>query len=119
VKRRKEADSVPEIWSVDLAVRILACVREELPKSLPYLVTGCWMGCRPFEIQRLEASMWDWERGYLDIGVKVAMKTMQQRFVPIPANVRALLQGREFRTITDDQVFLSKLLLLLVFSQLV
>jgi len=110
VKRRKEADSVPEIWSVDLAARILACVREELPRSLPYLVTGCWMGCRPFEIQRLEASMWDWERGYLDIGAKVAMKTMQQRFVPIPANVRALLQGREFRTITDDQVFLSKLL---------
>lgn len=110
IKRRKEADVVPEIWSVELMREILRCVMMERPASLPYLVTGCWMGCRPFEIQRLEASMWDWQRGYLDIGAKVAMKTMQQRFVPIPDNVRALLKGREFRTITDDQVFLSKLL---------
>lgn len=110
IRRRKEADVVPEIWSVDLMREILRCVMRELPKSLPYLVTGCWMGCRPFEIQRLESSMWDWERGYLDVGAKVAMKTMQQRFVPIPENVRVLLEGREFRTITDDQVHLSKLL---------
>lgn len=110
VKRRKEPDSVPEIWSVELARKILGCVKKNLPASLPYLVTGCWMGCRPFEIQRLDASMWDWQRGYLDIGAKVAMKTMQQRFVPIPENVKALMKGREFRTITDDQVHLSKLL---------
>ncbi|MDP1592484.1 MAG: hypothetical protein Q8M07_32275, partial [Prosthecobacter sp.] len=110
VKRRKEPDSVPEIWSVELALKILGCVKKNLPASLPYLVTGCWMGCRPFEIQRLDGSMWDWERGYLDIGAKVAMKTMQQRFVPIPENVKALMKGREFRTITDDQVHLSKLL---------
>ena len=38
--------------------------------------------------------MWDWQRGYLDIGPHVALKTMQQRFVPIPDNVRALLQER-------------------------
>lgn len=110
IKRRKEADVVPEIWSVELMKRILKCAMKELPQSLPYLVTGCWMGCRPFEIQRLDASMWDWKRGYLDIGAAVAMKTMQQRFVPIPDNVKALLKGREFRTITDDQVHLSKLL---------
>ncbi len=110
IKRRKEADVVPEIWSVELMQKILGCVMTERPESLPYLVTGCWMGCRPFEIQRLEASMWDWERGYLDVGATVARKTMQQRFVPIPENVRALLKGREFRTITDDQVHLSKLL---------
>lgn len=110
VKRRKEPDSVPDIWSVELARKILTCVMNELPQSLPYLVTGCWMGCRPFEIQRLEAVMWDWQRGYLDIGAAVAMKTMQQRFVPIPDNVKALMKGREFRTITDDQVHLSKLL---------
>lgn len=127
VKPMKKVDSVPEIWGVDQAREILRVVREELNESLTYLVTGCWMGLRPFEMQRVKPGMWDWTRGYLDVGAAVAMKTMQQRFVPIPANVRELLyerltaaerfwgsrQGRrpaKHIVRSDDQVFLSALL---------
>lgn len=127
VKRRKEADRVPEIWGVDQAAKILRVVHAELNESLTYLVTGCWMGLRPFEMHRVKAKMWDWTQGYLDVGAHVAMKTMQQRFVPIPANVRELLyerltqerafwgsrQGRrpaKHIVRSDDQAFISTLL---------
>lgn len=127
VKPMKKVDSVPEIWSVDQAREILRLVMAELNESLTYLVTGCWMGLRPFEMQRVKPGMWDWTQGYLDVGAEVAMKTMQQRFVPIPANVRELLyerltqerafwgsrQGRrpaKHIVRSDDQVFLSRLL---------
>lgn len=92
IKKRKEADPVPEIFSVAQAAQMVALIREREPQCLNYFVIGCWMGLRPFEMRRITWSMWDWERGYLDIGPKVALKTMQQRFVPIPDNVRALLQ---------------------------
>lgn len=118
------ADWVPEIWTVTEVERILKLVREELPECLNFLVIGCWMGLRPFEMHRLKWDAWDWERGYVDVGADVALKTMQQRFVPIPDNVRAMLYGRhedarwgrryKRRAKTcvrsDDQVFLSELL---------
>lgn len=129
IKRRKEADRVPEIWGIDQGARILKTVAAEENESLNYLVTGCWMGLRPFEMRRVTASMWDWEQGYLNVGAHVAMKTMQQRFVPIPANVRELLyermtapvrywganspQGRRIAkhiVRVDDQAFVAKLL---------
>jgi integrase len=125
IKRRKEADRVPEIWGVDQAAKILRAVATELNESLNYVVTGCWMGLRPFEMRRVTAKMWDWTQGYLDVGAEVAMKTMQQRFVPIPPNVRELLYerlttdmrwGLKYRrkakhiVRADDQVFVSTLL---------
>ena len=127
IKPARWVDKVPEIWSVDLARRVLALVREELNESLTYLVVGCWMGLRPFEMGRVVPGKFDWERGYLCVDADVAQKVMQQRFVPIPANVRGLLydrltaselfwgarQGRrKARHIvrSDDQVFVSRLL---------
>jgi integrase len=92
IKKRKEPDPVPEIFTVDQAAKILALIRDKEPQCLNFFVIGCWMGLRPFEMRRITWSMWDWERGYLDIGPQVALKTMQQRFVPIPDNVRAMLQ---------------------------
>ena len=68
IKRRKEADRVPEIWGIDQAAKILQVVRSELNESLNYVVTGCWMGLRPFEMRRVTAKMWDWEQGYLNVG---------------------------------------------------
>ena len=94
IKRRKEADKVPEIWGVSQARDILEAVATEENESLNFLVTGCWMGLRPFEMRRVTAGMWDWERGYLNVGAEVALKTMKQRFVPIPENVRELLYER-------------------------
>jgi integrase len=127
VKPMKRVDSVPEIWGIDQARSILNAVTTGLNESLTYLVTGCWMGLRPFEMQRVTPRMWDWTQGYLDVGADVAMKTMQQRFVPIPPNVRELLyerltaehrvwgthQGRrpaKHIVRSDDQAFLSSLL---------
>jgi integrase len=125
IKRRKEADRVPEIWGVDQAAQILRVVKAELNESLNYVVTGCWMGLRPFEMRRVTAGMWDWTQGYLDVGSHVALKTMQQRFVPIPPNVRELLYerltadmrwGLKYRRTAkhivraDDQVFVSAML---------
>ncbi len=125
IKRRKEADCVPEIWGVDQAGKILRVVNANLNEGLNYLVTGCWMGLRPFEMRRVTAKMWDWTQGYLDVGAEVALKTMQQRFVPIPPNVRELLYerlttdmrwGLKYRrkakhiVRADDQVFVAALL---------
>lgn len=93
IKKRKEADPVPEIFSVDQARKILALIKKKEPQCLNYFVIGCWMGLRPFEMRRITWAMWDWERGYLDLGPQVALKTMQQRYVPIPNNVRAMLRG--------------------------
>jgi integrase len=129
IKRRKEADRVPEIWGIEQAASILKAVAAEENESLNYLVTGCWMGLRPFEMRRVTAAMWDWEQGYLNVGAHVAMKTMQQRFVPIPPNVRELLYERMTAPVrvwgaaspmgrriakhivrADDQAFVAKLL---------
>jgi|GEM_PF-1864133 len=124
IKKRKEADPVPEIFTVDQARRILALIRKREPQCLNFFVIGCWMGLRPFEMRRITWDMWDWERGYLDIGPQVALKTMQQRFVPIPENVRVMLReagedarwGKKFKRAarhcvrTTDQPHLMRLL---------
>ncbi len=90
IKRAKEEDSAPEILTGDQATKALAIVKQENAQLLPYLVIGGWMGLRPFELTRITWDAWDWDRGYLDVGAKVAKKVMQQRFVPIPANVLAM-----------------------------
>lgn len=92
IKRQKEEDRVPEIWTVDQARKALKAVLAEEPQSLAYLVLGCWMGLRPFEMYRLTWAAFDWERGYLDVGADVALKTMSQRFVPMPENALNLLR---------------------------
>lgn len=94
VELRREADRIPEIFTVDQVARLLAVVRQESPALLNYLVIGCWLGLRPAEIQRLTLQAWDWERGYVEVTPEVAAKVMQHRFVPIPDNVRVLLGGQ-------------------------
>lgn len=91
IERRREAERIPEIFTVDQARRLLQAVREEAPQLLNYLVIGCWLGLRPTEIQRLRPAAWDWQRGYVDVSPEVAAKVMQHRFVPIPDNVRKML----------------------------
>jgi len=92
IKRQKEEDRVPEIWTVEQGRKALAAVLAEEQQSLAYLVLGCWMGLRPFEMYRLTWAAFDWDRGYLDIGAAVAKKTMSQRFVPLPENALKLLR---------------------------
>jgi integrase len=93
IKPKRLEDKAPEIWTPEQASKALRVVQEHAPQCLPYLVIGCWLGLRPFEMRRLRWDAWDWERGYVDVGARVALKVMRQRFVPIPDNVRALLHG--------------------------
>jgi integrase len=93
IKPRRLEDKAPEIWTPEQAGQALRVVQEHAPQCLPYLVIGCWLGLRPFEMRRLKWDAWDWDRGYVDVGAQVARKVMRQRFVPIPDNVRALLYG--------------------------
>ena len=64
-------------------------------RQVPYWVMGCWLGLRPFELTRLTWDAFDWQRGYLQVGAHVARKTMEERFVPLNAKARALLQSWE------------------------
>jgi integrase len=95
LRPRKLEDKAPEIWTPEVAARAVELVLKHDPQLLNYMVIGCWMGLRPFEMRRLKWDAWDWERGYLEVGADVALKVMRTRFVPIPDNVRRLLQGRD------------------------
>jgi integrase len=90
IARRKEPDRVPPIFTPQVAAAALAAL-PDLYK--PTFIVGCWMGPRPMsELRIIEWSDFDWERGYLHIRPEVARKTMRERFVPIPENVRVLLK---------------------------
>lgn len=127
IKPMGKVTIMPPIWKVEQMRQILAAVAAELDEALGYLVTGCWMGLRPFEMGRVATSKWDWEHGYLQVDADVARKVMSERFVPIPANVREMLYNRIQNpkafwagrcgqapklgfVRSDDQVFLSKFL---------
>lgn len=94
IARKRLADTVPDIFTVDQARALLKAVREEAPALLNYFVIGCWLGLRPTEIQRLRPAQFDWKRGYVEVFADVAAKVMQHRFVPIPDNVKKLLDGK-------------------------
>ncbi|GAA5141302.1 hypothetical protein GCM10023213_25200 [Prosthecobacter algae] len=94
LERERVAQGIPEILTVAQATALLQAVREDEPKLLNYFVTACWLGPRPKEILRMSPSMWDFDRGYVELAAKVANKVMRQRFVPIPDNVRTILGGK-------------------------
>lgn len=94
LEREPEPKTIPEIWTVETAKKALQAVQEEKPRLLNQLVIGCWMGMRPEEMRRLSPASWDWERGYVEVSAVVAAKVGQDRFVPIPDNVRQLLGGK-------------------------
>lgn len=96
VKKRKESDRIPAIFTVDQAKSALGVIER---KHLPCFVIGCWLGARPqSEMRQLDWTMFDWERNYLHISDKVAGKTMRERFVPIPANVVEMLKPWKDKT---------------------
>lgn len=89
IPRRNEPDRVPPIFTPEQA----AAGVKVLPDYLkPTFIVGCWMGPRPIsELRIIEWQHFDWKRGYLHIVPEVARKTMRERFVPIPENVRVML----------------------------
>lgn len=91
VKRRKEPDRIPEIFTPEVAAAALMVLPEYL---VPTFVVGNWMGLRPrAELRQVEWEHFDWSPGgHLHVTLAVARKTMRERFPPIPDNVRVLLK---------------------------
>lgn len=60
------------------------------PEMLPYLALGAFAGIRTAEIARLDWSAVQLERGFVEIGTKLA-KTRSRRLVPVPPAMAAWL----------------------------
>jgi integrase len=89
LERQREVSRLPPIWSVATVRAALGAVER---RYWPYLVLGCFAGLRPFELTRLKWEQVDWVRGYVHVLPEVAQKTLQERFVPLEANARELLE---------------------------
>jgi len=87
-ERQREVSRLPPVWSVEQVANALGEVER---RYVPYLVLGCFAGLRPFELTRLRWEHLDWDRGYVHVPPEVALKTLQERFVPLEANARELL----------------------------
>ena len=92
IEKRVEPKGHPPIWMPDVGHAVLDLVWKELPRQVPYLVIGYWLGLRPTEITRLRWELFDWQRSYVNLDLTVAHKTQEARFVPINAKARALLE---------------------------
>jgi integrase len=88
LERQREASRLPPVWSVEVIRAALAVVER---RYVPYLVLGCFAGLRPFELTRLRWEHVDWLRGYVHVPPEVALKTLQERFVPLEGCVKKLL----------------------------
>ncbi|MEN3940663.1 hypothetical protein WJU23_05160 [Prosthecobacter sp. SYSU 5D2] len=88
IKPLQEPRYAVPIWEPATAHAILEILPDE---RRPYLIIGCWLGLRPFELTRLEWKHFEWDRGYLNVTAAVAQKTMEERFVPLNPKAKALL----------------------------
>lgn len=91
VRRMKPDRKSPEIFTPEEGSALLAAVSKEMPQHLAYLIVAGWLGCRPFECQRLLWSDLDEEQGLLHVRADVARKVASERWVPVPAKVMELL----------------------------
>ena len=92
IDKLPEPKGHPPIWMPAVAHAVLDKVWQDLPRQVPYLVIGYWLGLRPTEVTRLRWEQFDWARSYVDVDLTVARKTQEARFVPINAKARALLE---------------------------
>lgn len=92
VKREKPVRKSPEIFTPEEGAKLLQVVSARTPQHLAYLLVAGWLGCRPFECQRLLWSDVDYEQSLLHVRAEVARKVASERWVPIPARVLELLR---------------------------
>jgi integrase len=88
----KRDDRAPEIWTPEVAERVLRWAVKERPRDVSFLIVAGWLGCRPSECQRLERTAFDFEQGLLHCSVKVVGKTHRERWVPMSAEVQRWLK---------------------------
>jgi integrase len=91
VTRKKPDKKAPEIFTPEEGGALLAAVSANEPQHLAYLIVAGWLGCRPFECQRLLWSDLDEEQGLLHVRADVARKVAAERWIPVPEAVMELL----------------------------
>jgi len=92
VKREKPVRKSPEIFTPAEGVLLIRAVSAEAPQHLAYLLIAGWLGCRPFECQRLLWSDVDFDQSLLHVRADVARKVAAERWVPIPVELLGLLR---------------------------
>lgn len=80
------------IWKPETVWQVVDLVTVEMPRHLPYLVLTCFLGLRPSEAKRVRWELFDWERSALFCDLSVAQKLQQERWVPVNATARGLLE---------------------------
>lgn len=83
IKLVRKDDRAPEIWTPEVAEKVLRWAVKERPRDVSFLIVAGWLGCRPSECQRLEKAAFDFEQGLLHCSVKVVGKTHRERWVPM------------------------------------
>lgn len=92
VRREKPVRKSPEIFTPEEGGALLRSVSAEAPHLLSYLLIAGWLGCRPFECQRLLWSDIDFEQSMLHVRADVARKVAAERWIPIPGALLELLR---------------------------
>lgn len=93
ISKRTEPRVAVPIWTPQVARAVLALMQAESRRQVPYVVLGCWLGLRPTEITRVTWDAFDWHRGYLHLDHDVARKLQEERYVPLNAKARELLES--------------------------
>jgi integrase len=87
----KLVDRPPEIFTVDELHALLETAAKLEPDVLPMLAIGAFAGLREAEIQRLDWSEVDLNRGHIEVKAAKA-KSARRRIVPILPNLAAWLR---------------------------
>jgi integrase len=87
----KLIDRAPEIFTVDELRSLLEAATRTAPGVVPMLAIGAFAGLREAEIQRLDWSEVDLERGHIEVKAAKA-KSARRRIIPIQPNLAAWLR---------------------------
>jgi len=93
IKRQKEADKAPEIFTPPQGKALFRKVMKDCPRYVPYLLLAGWCGVRPSECLRLRWRDLDGEHGMLHLPSSAVGKTARERWVPLDPQVAALLEA--------------------------
>ena len=105
IKRAKEADKAPEVFTPLQGKILLAAVREQCPRYLTYLLLAGWAGVRPSECLRLRWRDLDAAHGQLHLPVAVVGKTSRERWVSLVPDLVAALE--KYRAEPEERICLT------------
>lgn len=106
IKRQKEVDVAPEIFTVLHGKILLAAVQRECPRYLSYLLLAGWCGVRPSECVRLCWRDVDFAHAQLHLPAAAVGKTSRERWVPMHADLVAMLEP--MRGESDERICLTR-----------